>query len=135
MRYVLIGPPGVGKSTVVRALHGLDLEAFPQSRRMEMLQNTEFKYYGAADTAHLQYPDDCVKVLLWLPEREYFYRRLARDSMNLAKASQRPQMIRSYLKYADYVVDASGTVKDVVTRIRNSCFTTNTSKPCTLVTK
>lgn len=119
MKYVLIGPPGIGKSTLVKELRGIDLENFPSSRRVRVLRASVAKYYGAADVNPTIYDDDTICwVFLQMPIEEYRKRRKSRDTQQPGKASQ-PEMgmfTPSGLNWR--VVDASGSIRDVADRIR-----------------
>lgn len=119
MKYVLIGPPGIGKSTLIKELRGIDLENYPASRRVRMLRTSIAKYYGAADVNPNVYDDETICwVFLQMPVEQYRERRKNRDAQQPGKGSQ-PEMgmfTPSGLNWR--VVDASGSVREVADRIR-----------------
>lgn len=93
MNFVYFGPPGVGKSTLVKALHGIDLELVPTALRKRfargMIVRGNGLVVGAADTQPGMYPaSSWVRVLLLPPRSVYDARRAQRDADKPEKASQ-----------------------------------------------
>lgn len=119
MKYVLIGPPGIGKSTLVKELNGIDLENFPQSRRVRVLRASVAKYYGAADVNPSVYDDDTICwVYLKMPVEEYRKRRGIRDTRQPGKASQPHMGMFTPMGINWRVIDVSGNVRETADRIR-----------------
>lgn len=86
---VWFGPPGVGKSTYIRSVGGVDLEALPPDARRLAAGRVKASDIGAADTKPSDWPKGQYIRILVLPDRErYEKRRHARDSQYPHKANQ-----------------------------------------------
>lgn len=116
---MLFGPPGIGKSTLVRSaadaigdefavdledprMHGL-YEAMGFDWMFNQGRNGGRNVIGAADLDPLVSYPSTVKVILTLPEEEYKRRRAARDSKRPDKAEQAPQTVRGWQGVPDAV--------------------------------
>lgn len=126
MKYILFGPPGIGKSTLIKALGGLDLEDVPQEDRLRTLYNTNYAWYGAADLN----PDsarsgDFVWVCLMADPSIYASRRAERDRNTPGKGAQKqwdsPDQFFSGIedKGVRYTkIDANGTTEETLNKLR-----------------
>jgi len=97
---VLFGPPGAGKSTLVAALGGLDLERIDTKQAriaaaaavVAMARRREWPdqlVLGAADTSPEAWPRVLFTRVLLLPDKlTYYERRAARDAQRPWKAAQ-----------------------------------------------
>jgi len=111
---ILFGPPGIGKSTIVKrcaAIIGperaIDLED-RDSRALLDLMGWDWMFcagrlgcrnvIGGADLSPRAHYPGCQKVLLVLPEEAYAKRRVYRDRQQPSKARQEHQTIESWKK-------------------------------------
>lgn len=122
---ILFGPPGIGKSTILKKLSSLgyptlDLEdVYPNKIRFELPKYVHHVFIGAADLdPKMKYPNGS-KVLLTLDQTAYEARRDNRDKHVPGKASQRHHLISDWKKGAhyDYIVSADGGVLDKLVKI------------------
>jgi hypothetical protein len=117
---VLFGPPGIGKTTIIRRIRadysnvvGIDLEDWwGQSsvikdiidalRAMDRLlqRGVGFKpvIVGAAGVDPKPSNPPGLKVLLTLPQNEYERRRETRDLANVEKREQAPHLISNWMR-------------------------------------
>ncbi|QPK66772.1 VP3 [Callinectes sapidus reovirus 2] len=96
--YVLFGPPGIGKSTIVREMNGLDLEG---NRPIEDAYKRKYQVIGAAAYQPEDFdPVRFTNVLLYMDQSGYEERRMNRDLLNVAKADQ-PHMYVSQFMQGD----------------------------------
>lgn len=101
MKYVLYGPPGIGKSTTITKLKEAGFAAFD----LEMLDTTEQReavldaldncFVGGADTRPDVKPDR-INILLGLDEDAYRERRQQRDLDQPEKAQQTEQRLSEW---------------------------------------
>lgn len=106
---MLFGPPGIGKSTIVKNLHGFDLESVPvytatgvnisllhQTISAALIRKVKLFAAGGVLPCHLPEPRDCYTVLLHLPQTDYESRRYHRDSLMPHKSLQSPHKISDW---------------------------------------
>lgn len=110
-KFVLFGPPGIGKSTLCEILGGIDLETFPADNRISSLRHSGAGIYGAADLNPQSYPyDDVTWVCLKLPEKVYVKRRDRRNEEKPNKADQPVLHVSDFtVKERHIDVDVSGS--------------------------
>lgn len=136
---LLFGPPGIGKSTLIRAAadavgdeFAVDLE---DPRMWGLYQAMGFDWMfnqgrngccniiGAADLdPKVSYPGT-VKVVLTLPEQEYARRRAQRDARHPDKAEQALQTIKGWLGIPDAVylaADENALIEILAMRRKNN---------------
>lgn len=124
-KIMLFGPPGVGKSTIIKHLAEddhfnqivCDLEDYQPGERMNVL-DMGFQIMGSADlNPKTVNRIDLVWVALIMPQREYEARREQRDLDNPGKASQPKMLIESFLPGTDYVIDATRSLDEIMDAI------------------
>lgn len=104
---ILFGPPGIGKSTIIKELiakgyPAIDLEeVWPDEIRFKLPQYLHHTVIGAADLDPKKYKDH-IKILLYLPQKEYEQRRAIRDKAQPGKGSQKPHNIEDWKKGTQY---------------------------------
>lgn len=104
---ILFGPPGIGKSTIIKELiakgyPAIDLEeVWPNEYRFELPHKLHHTIIGAADLDPKKYKDH-IKILLYLPQSEYERRRAIRDKAQPGKGSQKPHNIEDWKKGVQY---------------------------------
>lgn len=108
MKIALFGPPGIGKSTIVKQLISLNYNCYdceidwPKSSELTF----ELEQYQLIGTAGLQFNDprldNFYKILLYLPQDLYEKRRMIRDDMYPEKASQNAHIIDDWILSSSY---------------------------------
>jgi hypothetical protein len=127
MNFILFGPPGIGKSTIIGNLkihkvNAIDLEdLYPNRLRFTIPNIVDNTVLGGADLNPQRKYHNARKVLLYAKDDIYQKRRRARDSQIPGKAAQNPQSSDTWLKVAhyDYIVDTTndtidGTVNQIL---------------------
>jgi len=117
MNYILFGPPGVGKSTLIgilktQGMRAIDLEdLYPNKIRFQLPNLTDDTFLGAADLNPSRSYRNAKKILLFLEQSDYDARRKERDANAPGKAQQAQHTIDDWRKGAnyDFVLDVSGT--------------------------
>lgn len=116
---MLFGPPGIGKSTLVRSAadaigdeFAVDLED-PRMRGLYQAMGFDWMFnqgrnggsniIGAADLDPLVNYPRTIKVVLTLPEKDYARRRAERDAGRPDKAEQALQTIKGWRGISDAV--------------------------------
>lgn len=125
MNFILFGPPGVGKSTLIgnlktKGISAIDLEDFwPNKIRFQIPNYVDNTFLGAADLNPRRSYRNAKKILLFLPQADYETRRYQRDKGQPGKASQAPHQIDDWTKGVtyDYVIDVSGTPDTVASSL------------------
>lgn len=115
MNYILFGPPGMGKSTLIgilktKGIGALDLEDLHPNRiRFQIPAMVKDKILGGADLNPKRNYNGCRKVLLIADQRVYDYRRHLRDSKTPGKKGQAYHNVEDWTKGVsyDYVIDTS----------------------------
>lgn len=132
-KVVLLGPPGVGKSTIIRAaldhsMRAVDGESWwedDSTHNFAVLQalglGQERLLVGGAGFS----VEECRSAgfetaLLYLPDKEYRGRRTRRDSRDPEKAGQAEHDMADWVSNwnGDFVIDASRPVGDLVSALR-----------------
>lgn len=129
MVYLLYGPPGIGKSTLVEYARSknypaVDLEKVEPAGRItvakELADDSRRIIVGAADINPRVFNNSrAVYVCLYLNSHAYKTRRKIRDASNPSKSGQPELTIDQFIAGSDYVVSAKGSVKQVFKRILN----------------
>jgi hypothetical protein len=107
---VIYGPPGIGKSTVIKllkeklAIHALDLEDQWPTAPRKVVQ--EALVFGAAGLRPLQAPSKCRKLLLVMGQERYKERREKRDLAIPSKQYQANHLMVDWVNKRgwDYVI-------------------------------
>jgi len=101
-RIAIFGPPGVGKSTLIklaikRGIKAFDFEDLPEEEVKEIFKevSADIVLYGAAGLQPYDFPQDVELVLVLPPKTVYLKRVKERDIANPAKADQ------NYLEWYD----------------------------------
>jgi DNA polymerase III delta prime subunit len=115
---IIFGPPGIGKSTLIRFLKdngvpAFDLEWLPDlNARMEFIRTHSGFILGGADVNPKEPIKHSFKLLLTMPQHLYDERRAARDQDDISKASQRQHLMSDWTKRCDkhyhFVLDLTG---------------------------
>lgn len=119
---MLFGPPGIGKSTLVEALGGVDLERIPSTERFLFLKKAGPNVFGSADLNPKNCSDkDLFWIVLKMPQDAYERRRAERDKLNLKKRNQ-PRMLVSDFDLSPDVphvtIDVSGDLSETADQIK-----------------
>ena len=102
MRYLLFGPPGVGKTTLCNELGGINLEMIAaREDRIKKVLETPSGDISVFDSADLNPYDlngvpDVVWIRLVMDEWHYLERRELRDLKHPEKSSQQPLRIADF---------------------------------------
>lgn len=142
---ILFGPPGIGKSTIIRSLQNprygvvaLDIEIVWNNKPLKGQARTLMSLYtqvqdtfglepmivgGAGLDISILYPG-FKKVLLFLRQSEYEERRNARNLERPEFAKQGEHLIDNWLRKVkwDYVVSVSKSVDDVIAHLVGLSF-------------
>ena len=134
---VLVGPPGVGKSTLVRLakarnIHAVDLEDFGGAKedRIAIIPQLishvkgDLAVFGAADAGRGFPPDITEKVLLLPPKDVYLERFGLRDADDTEKANEKQKggeiydgfvgALESDERHFDRLISAVGTPEETL---------------------
>lgn len=122
---ILFGPPGIGKSTILKKLSSLgyptlDLEdVYPDKLRFKLPNYLHHTFIGAADLDPKLHYSHGTKILLTLEQSAYEARRDNRDKHVPGKSNQSHHLISDWLKGAhyDYVLNADGGILDRLIKI------------------
>lgn len=125
MNFILFGPPGVGKSTLIGTLKTLkqsaiDLEDFyPNKIRFQIPNYVDNTFIGAADLDPKRSYRNAKKILLFMPQADYDARRAARDSAQPGKGAQAKHNIDDWRKGVSYdkEIDVTGTPDSVASSL------------------
>lgn len=126
-KFILFGPPGIGKSSLCRCfLNAFDLEDVDQKQRMDFLENSSYRLYGAADLnpKNVRNPQNYTWLVLIMDQKDYEQRRKERDLLNPKKGNQRAMKVSDFLikdPIPHIEVDASDLGKEIeeIKRITN----------------
>lgn len=126
-KFILFGPPGIGKSSLCRCfLNAFDLEDVDKEQRMDFLENSSYRLYGAADLnpKNVRNPENYTWLVLTMDQKDYEQRRKERDLLNPKKGTQRAMKVTDF-SVKDPIphieVDASDLGKEIeeIKRITN----------------
>jgi hypothetical protein len=117
MNFILFGPPGVGKSTLIGVLkskhiRAIDLEdVYPSRIRFQLPNMLDHVVFGGADLNPARSYHNTKKILLFLPQTDYDARRDKRDANQKGKASQKHHLVEDWKRGAQYdlELDVSGS--------------------------
>lgn len=121
MNFIIFGPPGVGKSTIIGQLKlcgtkAIDLEDFyPDDSRFSIPSKVDNCFLGGADLDPIKEYKGCKKVLMYMSEKSYKERRSIRDRKHPSKADQKQQTIEQWKdgEWFDIVINAEGPIECV----------------------
>lgn len=112
--FILFGPPGIGKSTIIgilktKGIGAIDLEdLYPNRIRFQIPNLTQGKFLGAADLNPQRSYANSFKILLIADQNAYDARRAQRDAKDAGKAAQAHHDVEVWRKANyDYVLDTS----------------------------
>lgn len=140
-KIMLFGPPGIGKSTIIKKLSendaidqiALDLESVPKEQRSRAL-DMGFQIFGSADLNPSNTPrKDLVWVALVMPQSDYEKRRAMRDLDRPGKASQPEMRVEQFLPGTQYVLDATLDPDQYLDAINKICWLEDISLDCVAV--
>jgi hypothetical protein len=126
-KFILFGPPGIGKSSLCRCfLNAYDLEEIEQKQRLQFLENSNYRIYGAADLnpKNVPNPERYTWLVLTMDQEDYEQRRRERDLIKPEKGNQRPMKVSDFIvkdPIPHIEVDASDLGKEIeeIKRITN----------------
>lgn len=95
-RLVLFGPSGVGKSTLVEKVNGVDLEQIPSEKRIDTLMSGSGVFAAADINPNTFNDNETLWVVLTMDEETYQKRRIKRDAKEPDKAAQPSMSIEDF---------------------------------------